>query len=144
MIQITLYWEWEYYLEGGQDDIVRLISGHLAGGNIADQPSVALSGLKLADNGERWFLSKGAGSGFDGSLAASSLTQKETNADSLGNTDNSEKASGGGGGQKGGGSGDGGDTSGGGGGGLQDQREGSQSWGGKSQSDDENLVHLDV
>ena len=141
---IQIYWEWEYYLEGGQDDIVRLISGHLAGGNIADQPSVALSGLKLADDGERGFFSKGAGSG-DVSLAARcELSCKETNADSLGNTDSNEKASGGGGRQKGGGCGDGGDTSGGGGGGLQDQREDGQSWGGKSQSDDENLVHLDV
>ena len=139
-----MYIEIENYLEGGQDDVVGLISGHLAGGNIADQPSVALSGLKLADDGERRLLSKGGGSRFDGPLAASGLTQKKTNADSLGNTDNGEKASSGGGGQEGGGSGDGGDTSGGGGGGLQDQREGSQSWGGKSQSDDENLVHLDV
>ena len=98
----------------------------------------------MADDGERRLLSKGGGSRFDGPLAASGLTQKKTNADSLGNTDNGEKASSGGGGQEGGGSGDGGDTSGGGGGGLQDQGEGSQSWGGKSQSDDENLVHLDV
>jgi len=121
-----LYIEIENYLEGGQDDVVGLISGHLAGGNIADQPSVALSGLKLADDGERRLLSKGGGSRFDGPLAASGLTQKKTNADSLGNTDNGEKASSGGGGQEGGGSGDGGDTSGGGGGGLQDQGEGTK------------------
>ena len=83
------------YFEGGQDDLIGLISGHLARSNITDQPPVALSGLKLANDMERSVLTERRGSGLDGSLVAGSLSEQKAEADSLGDTDDGEKAGGG-------------------------------------------------
>ena len=132
-------------MEGSQDGLIGLISGHGTGSNIADQPSVALSGFELADNSERSVLSEAGGSG-DGPLAtAGGLTEQKADTDGLGDTDDGEKAGGGGGGQEGGLGGDGRDGGGagaGGGGGLEDEGEGGEGGGGQSQSEDEGLEHL--
>ena len=126
------------YLEWSQDDFIGLISGQLAGGNIANEPSDALGGFKLADDGERGFNTKRLGAGNLPLLSVS--TEEKAKANTLNDNSSSKKTSDSRGRKEGG---RGGGNSGG-SGGVEDKRQSGQGGGRQCQSEDQSLVHVEM
>jgi hypothetical protein len=129
------------YLEWSEENFIglRLILGHLASGNIADQPPDALSGFKLANDGERRLDAQALGS-IDFPLASGGLRQKKAKTDGLDDADSGEEAKGGGGGEEGGGANGGSRGSGGG----QEKLPDAISGGGEGASQKKCLEHVEL